>query len=330
MRGVHPAVNQNRMHSVSRSGLTLIEVLVVLGIISVLLALLLPAVQAAREAARRSDCRNRLKQLGVAFLLHEGSFGRFPTNGWGYQWVGEPDRGTDQHQPGGWIYCLLPYLEQSALRESGMGLSGLARQIALSEVSRTPLLAVRCPSRPADVLGPANPFIAAVNIGGSGGVVAKSDFAVNEGDYITNTGSGPPSLALGDSGSYSWIPGSLATGVCFERSLIRMRDLEDGASTIMLVGEKYVSTSGYGTANDPGYDQTWAVGVDLDINRWTLDLPLQDGPTSGERRFGSAHTHGFHAVLCDGSVHTLDYSIDGGVFRSIGNRRDAAPSTFLP
>lgn len=302
-------------------GFTLVELLIVLAVIGLLVALLLPAVQSAREAARRSDCRSRLRELGTAFQLHDETYGRFPSNGWGYQWVGEPDRGTDRNQPGGWIYNVLPHLEQAALRERGAGLSGLALQQELWLVSQTPLPVVRCPSRPAPDRGPTNPWIPAFNAPGSGDV-AKTDYAVNEGDLITNTGSGPVSLTLGDAGLYVWADTSRATGVCFQRSEVRLRDVEDGASSTLLIGEKYVSTTGYSGATDPGYDQSWMTGVDLDLNRWTIDVPLQDDRPQQERRFGSSHASGCQAVLCDGSAHTISYSIDAAVFRSLGHRRD--------
>ena len=95
-----------------QNGMTLIELLVVMGIIGILISLLLPAVQAAREAARRAQCANHLKQLGFASLLHEQAHGFFPSGGWGHAWIGDPDRGFGPPQPGGWAYSVLPYIEQ--------------------------------------------------------------------------------------------------------------------------------------------------------------------------------------------------------------------------
>src|SRR5215468_1104499 len=94
-------------------GFTLVELLVVIAIIGVLIALLLPAVQSAREAARRSQCQNSLKQIATAFLNHESTQKIFPTSGWGWGWVGDPDRGYKRNQPGGWLYNILPYIEQT-------------------------------------------------------------------------------------------------------------------------------------------------------------------------------------------------------------------------
>ena len=99
------------------TGFTLVELLVVITIIGILIALLLPAVQAAREAARRMQCSNNLKQLAMACLNHEQAHGFLPTGGWRWYYVGDPDRGFDRRQPGGWIYNILPYIEQAQVHD---------------------------------------------------------------------------------------------------------------------------------------------------------------------------------------------------------------------
>src|SRR4029077_15365078 len=110
---------------------TLIELLVVIAIIGVLVALLLPAVQSAREAARRTHCQNNLKQIGVAFLNFEGAQKAFPSGGWGYHWTGDPDMGFGEKQPGGWAFSILPYLEDSTVFQVGKGLLQNQKQAAL-------------------------------------------------------------------------------------------------------------------------------------------------------------------------------------------------------
>ena len=120
-------------------GFTLVELLVVITIIGILIALLLPAVQAAREAARMTQCRNQLKQLALGCLNHESTYKRLPTNGWGYGWSGDADLGTDRHQPGGWIFNVLPYIEQQALHEMGAGLPQAQKYAAHLQRNATPL-----------------------------------------------------------------------------------------------------------------------------------------------------------------------------------------------
>ncbi len=126
---------------------TLVELLVVITIIGILIALLLPAVQAAREAARQTQCRNNLKQLALGCLNHEQANGFLPGNGWGTYWEGDPDRGFSVHQPGGWLYNILPYIEQQTLHDLGAGLdaNGKTAQFMLREA--TVLTVLDCPTR---------------------------------------------------------------------------------------------------------------------------------------------------------------------------------------
>src|SRR5260221_7703297 len=107
----------------SRSAFTLIELLVVIAIIAILIALLVPAVQKVREAANRAQCQNNLKQIGLAVLAHHDNFKFMPSGGtiWSipptYLAPGRPAVGSQQE--GGWVFQILPFMEQTAVWEGG-------------------------------------------------------------------------------------------------------------------------------------------------------------------------------------------------------------------
>lgn len=113
------------------------------------------------------------------------------------------------------------------------------------------------------------------------------------------------------------------TGVSWERGSTRLADITDGTSFTYLVGEKRVSSLGYGTSADNGYDQSMFSGVDLDTTRWTHIAPAPDsrGMEPLERRFGAVHPTGFHMAMCDGSIQFFNYSIDTEIHREHGTRK---------
>ena len=143
----------NKMYR-RRNAFTLVELLVVIAIIGILVALLLPAVQQAREAARRIQCVNNLKQQGLAWLNHESAQGFLPSSGWGWRWQGDPDKGFGESQPGGWAFSVLPFLEESNVRDLGQGMGysadhvpETAKQEQMLLGVQSPIPAFNCPSR---------------------------------------------------------------------------------------------------------------------------------------------------------------------------------------
>ena len=98
-----------------------------IAIVATLIGLALPAIQAAREAARAAQCKDNLKNLGLGATHHVNAYASFPSGGWGWDWVGDPDFGFLEKQPGGWVYNVLPFIEQKSIWSIGKGLDFAAR-----------------------------------------------------------------------------------------------------------------------------------------------------------------------------------------------------------
>ena len=319
----------------SRRGFTLIELLVVITIIGILIALLLPAVQAAREAARRMQCTNNLKQLGLACLTHEQAQGHLPTNGWTYSWTGDAARGFGIGQPGGWIYNILPFMEQQALHDLPSGNTDnptAANKNNAGTLMATPLSVLICPSRrtlqtypgkvnekPTNATFPAD------------GKVAKTDYAANACDEPSSThqyDTNQPTSVVPD----TWVgPAQNMTGVIYQRSCLRVSQITDGMSNTYLVGEKFMPTDQYATGQNYADNGSAYIGHDKDNIRLTITLcpPKQDFDLGGDLgggylmfTFGSVHSAGWNACLCDGSVRSIGYWIDPQVHYRLGNRSD--------
>jgi prepilin-type N-terminal cleavage/methylation domain-containing protein len=312
-----------------RRAFTLVELLTVIAIIGVLVALLLPAVQAAREAARRTQCTNNLKQIGLAFQNHESTVRFFPTGGWGYLWIGDPQRGFDERQPGGWVFNILPFVEQNTQYDLAKGATGEAKATLLTQMNAIAITIVYCPTRRSSVAYPYKLFTTPHNAIVTA-AVGKTDYAANGGDgprgdpYPT----GPGSLAQGDTpGAFSWSPDN-ETGICYQRSMVSLRRITDGMSKTYLAGEKTVTPENYSTGLDNGDDQTALSGMDIDVVRWTQNaseklFPWPDTPGVEQYlRFGSAHPGILNMAFCDGSIQAISYSIDPETHRRLGNRED--------
>ena len=284
---------------------TLVELLVVIAIIGVLVALLLPAVQAARESARRIQCSNNLKQMGLGGLNHESTHGFLPSAGWAPWTTGDPERGVGRSQPGGWIYQLLPYVEQQTVYElpSDGDAEHYRTPIQLEGAQRllqSPIATFNCPSRRAAANYPWNPAVPSyfreVNASRVD-EMAHSDYAANAGDaFPDNLDKGGPGglkffFEAADCGAtdnefrlifpprptggtykvedtFCWPSEDTQTGVCFLGAEIRLVEVADGTSNTMLVGEKYMEPDKYESGTDPGDNQCMYSGWDWDVNRW--------------------------------------------------------------
>jgi hypothetical protein len=296
-----------------------------------LIGLLIPAVQAAREAARRTLCVNNLHQIGLAALQHEVAQKYFPTGGWGSLWVGDPDRGTDENQPGGWIYNILPYIEQQAVHDLGMGKDTATKQSMAVQMEGTKIPGFNCPSRRTEGLYKHSKGGSAFNAAGQAEMEARSDYAANAGDLRVITAGGPNGY---DDSSYKWPDTSKMTGISYLRSMVRQSDITDGATNTYLVGEKWLGIDHYYDGESYGDDNSLYEGAAHDIHRWVAENsskpwpPLPDSNTTADSeqnlsgRFGSCHPGVWNVVLCDGSVHTVSLDIAPETHRRLGCRND--------
>jgi prepilin-type N-terminal cleavage/methylation domain-containing protein/prepilin-type processing-associated H-X9-DG protein len=336
-----------RRRFISRvGGFTLVELLVVIAIIGILVALLLPAIQAARESARRQQCSNHLKQLSLAALNHHESAGHFPTGGWGWKWVGDADRGTGQDQPGGWIFNLMPFTEEgvsyATASDGNPDVATPTQRAAIREIVVKPLPLIMCPSRragsgsnvfPKPIDGLFIAYNSAANPA-SGNVAGRSDYAINTGSQSNCELSGGP-------GNYAIVPvwlwetvgttGKISSkfnkkfedqnGISFQRSEVAIQHITDGTSKTYLIGEKYMNPVNYDTGNDDGDNETWCTGHNNDNFRCTAGVPFQDRiGWINSCGFGSVHSAGVYMAWCDGHVELVSYDIDANVHKAAGSR----------
>jgi prepilin-type N-terminal cleavage/methylation domain-containing protein len=342
-----------------RAAFTLVELLVVIAIIGVLVALLLPAIQAAREAARRAQCKNNVKQISLAALNYESALKHLPSGGWGFAWMGDPDRGAGKTQPGGWCYGILPYLEQTQVTLLGKGMTGNAKKDELGKQMKVVIPGFYCPSRRAAVGyptkrpsgPPVDSPIANVNDAAVPELVGKTDYAMNGGDAAVRTARDQQMLpadcwpdpntvaCLGTGRAIDIDVAAGSKGIIALRSEIEIRQVGDGTSNTIMVGEKFIRPIYYETgiglrsdgAGNDGDNSACYQGTDWDNTRYPASdrLPTQDvdfetlDTNQAEQRcFGSAHTAGLNLANVDGSVHTVDYGIDPQVWSRMGNRDD--------
>jgi prepilin-type N-terminal cleavage/methylation domain-containing protein len=293
----------------SRQGFTLVELLVVIAIIGVLIALLLPAVQAAREAARRTQCSNKLKQLGLAVGNYHDVYHVYPV-GFEGTWGG-PTTPRPQY----WHFQMLtmPYQEQDALFD-----------MHLTE-KQANLPNQRC-------------FEGTVTLAGNG--VASQRMPLMECPSDPRAGElCPNSVSSGGiygTGNYFGVMGTHPTardGIFYSQSKTRVADVLDGTSNTLLAGERpNVDNLIYGWWCC-GVGQTWTAGSSSvhtgeadSLLSTRLGLSMGADSTAHIFHFWSWHPSGAQFVLADGSVRLLRYSISLNAFQALATRKGGEPA----
>ena len=330
-------------------GFTLVELLVVIAIIGILVALLLPAIQAAREAARRTECNNNLKQIGTAMHNHHDVYKIFPSGG--RHWREYPSFTNDfpdcggspeiaPYQGAGFLYQILPFIEEVAVHE-GSGKTGIAR-------ARDPMQhaidAYYCPSRRAPETPTQNPPQRDYKRqyrgqAGGGTPTAKNDYAgcCANGNWwaLTSLPQFSNNNQVRDAGFVDW-PGYESVIIQTDghasnpnKRTVNMAKILDGTSNTLVVSEKRYALGHVGS--NPGYDnEGYTSGWDWDMIRRGDWIPMPDRKDRGDpgSRFGSSHPAGINAAFADASVQFIPYDIDLEVFARMCHRGDGGTFTM--
>ena len=273
-------------------GFTLVEVLIVIGVIGLLLSLLLPAVQQARETARRAQCRDHLRQLGIALFNYESTYGTFPSGstlgGWSYKTMLLPflDFGSDYQRidfnnnilhPQGYYSC---YEESSRLIDSGFNMEGVHRPLFY------------CPSDPLS--------------GRPGDAQRHGNFLGVGGDFEVLSPRTYPFIYPGQPVK------TTANGMLFLISRVRPSDVVDGSSSTLFVGERGVFQNYFGISSPDlcglGEVESW--------QRFYTFIPYT-GTEMKRSGFWSHHQGGAHFLFADGHVQFLSYSMSNVVYHSM-------------
>ncbi|MGB4738138.1 MAG: DUF1559 domain-containing protein [Fuerstiella sp.] len=301
-------------------GFTLIELLVVIAIIAILISLLLPAVKQAREAARRTQCKNSLKQLGLAAHNYHDSHKGFPPG-----WV---DQTNGSSANWGWSSYLLPMIDQgnmySQISVGTFSLGESLDDIAKRRQMTTPLPMFRCPSDTAPEINTRHKLLAA----------SGTQYEVATSNFVAANGGG------------DWGMDDLLTGSFGRNSHVMIRDYTDGTSNTIMVGErawelpkgpgggvdqcKAATIYGVSAANGLGQQRTTLAKGLFGINQTGTDTTTAPNVEICSRSFSSRHAGGAQFLLADGSVRFVSENIQRDqngtngnfVFQNLLNRAD--------
>jgi prepilin-type N-terminal cleavage/methylation domain-containing protein len=282
---------RKKMFRSRNNGFTLVELLVVIAIIGILVGLLLPAIQATREAARRCQCMNNMAQIGLAMHNHEFSTERLPS---GVINPTGPIRNEAIGQHVSWCVQILPYLEQVNLFEHFDQEAG-AYAPANLPARRQRMTVLLCPSN-----------------GDESNLqeIATSNYA----------GCHHDSEAPIDADNH---------GVLFLNSRLRFSHIRDGSSQTILIGEMLArkDSLGWASGTSATLRNTGIIEGHPRMSIGSVQPDPQPGPNSGTGTlyvggFGSHHTGGFQIALCDGSIRFISQNINPKVLRRMGHRSD--------